>query len=147
MLKIKLLALRKIRGARAMSGAAERGSVHILYYAQRGERSVQTGGSECSNIRPPITPSTWWFCGRGYTTLIYLIFPPYNISSYTYTAKPPCRGGNGGRVYLSTRSPLFEHSAPPVARNIIFERSRFPPLRSATCSLIFLTESNLIFST
>ena len=34
-------------------------------------------------------------------------------------------GVMGGRVYLNTRSPLFEHSAPPVVRNIIFERSHF----------------------
>ena len=33
-------------------------------------------------------------------------------------------GVMGGRVYLNTRSPLFEHSAPPVVRNIICERSR-----------------------
>ena len=61
-----------------------------------------------------------------------------SISSYTCTANTPSRGRNGGRVYLNTRSPLFEHSAPPVVRNIIFERSPLSlPLSSATCSLSF----------
>ena len=36
-----------------MSGAAEIGSVQILCYAQRGERSVQTGGASVQIYAPP----------------------------------------------------------------------------------------------
>ena len=57
-----------------MSGAAEIGSVQILCYAQRGERSVQTGGSECSNIRPPITPSYGGSPGMAILLLCMYIF-------------------------------------------------------------------------
>ena len=40
-----------------MSGAAEIGSVQILCYARRGERSVQTaGGASVQIYAPPLRP-------------------------------------------------------------------------------------------
>ena len=90
MLNIKLLAVRKIRehvpGARAR--AERRKSGAFTYYITRdgGTRSVQTGGSECSNIRPLITPSYGWFCGCGYTTDILFNYPTAATTAITVLA-------------------------------------------------------------